>query len=133
MKTRWKALFMAVIVGVAAFAIQSCTLVYHGPPYTPAHGYVAVHHGAELVFDEGLGLYIVTGYPDYYYYSGYYYRVYDGRRYERCRTIDGSWKSIGYSRLPHGLAKKYGVLRSEPRGREYKEHRGRREHREHDD
>ncbi|MFA4948164.1 MAG: hypothetical protein WC674_06605 [Candidatus Krumholzibacteriia bacterium] len=119
---RWNTLLLAIIVSVSAFTVQSCTAGYYGPPGTAGHGYVAVHSGVELVFDSGLGLYIVTGHPNYYYYGGYYYRVHDGGRYGRCRTIDGPWSSINPSKLPPGLAKKYDVHPTKHQGKGNRKH-----------
>jgi len=119
---RWNTLLLAIIVGVSAFTVQSCTAGYYGPPRTAAHGYVMVHSGVELVFDSGLGLYVVTGYPNYYYYGGYYYRVYGGGRYARCRRIHGSWSSISPSNLPPGLAKKYGIHPAKEQGKGHSKH-----------
>ena len=114
---RWNTLLLAIIVGVFAFTVQSCAVGYQVPQRTAAHGYVVVHQDRELVFDSALGLYIVTGYPSLYYYGGYYYRVYSAGRYARCRTINGAWKSISPSRLPPGLAKKYGAHPGKHRGK----------------
>ena len=117
-------LLLAIIVGLSAFTVQSCTMVYSGPPHVAAPGYVMVHHGAELVFDAGLGLYVVSGHPHHYYHNGYYYRVYDGRRYLRCRTIVGPWTSISPSTLPPGLAKKCGVHQYKHGGKGHRKHGG---------
>ncbi len=123
-------LLLAVIVGASALAAISCTVMYSGPPPAAAHGQVVVHGGTNLVFDADLGLYLVTGYPDYYYFDGYYYHVYERGHYERCRTIDGSWRSVSSSSLPPGLAKKYGEEPREHRGRG---HEKQEEHHGHDD
>ena len=44
----------------------------HGPPaHAPAHGRRRrVVHGVELIYDVGMGLYVVVGRPDHYYYEG---------------------------------------------------------------
>ncbi len=121
---RWNTLLLAIVVGVSAFAVQSCTAGYYGPPSAAEHGSVVVHSGVELVFDSELGLYIVTGYPNYYYYNGYYYRAYSGTRYARCKTIHGSWATISHSNLPPGLAKKYNVQPAKKQGKGHSKHGG---------
>jgi len=68
----------------------------HGayPPVHAHHGYrYAYPGGPTLIFDSGLGMYGVYGYPDYYFHNGYFYRWSSGywnrsrywdRRWERC-------------------------------------------------
>ncbi len=55
----------------------------HGPPpWAPAHGYRRNHQRAyqhrdatvDLAFDSGLGVYVVVGLPNYYYWDGFYLR-----------------------------------------------------------
>src|SRR5262245_650986 len=53
---------------------------HHGgpPPWAPAHGYRHKQHRAyqshegsvELVFDSGIGVYAVVGFPNYYWWDG---------------------------------------------------------------
>ncbi len=97
----------AMLIGALIAASAGCAVVYREPPYAPPHGHV-VHYEAnvDLVFDSGLGLYVVTGYPAYYYYRGYYYHVYADGRCERSKRFAGPWKSARMSDVPPGLAKK---------------------------
>jgi hypothetical protein len=84
----------------------------HGPPpHAPAHGYRRKHHDAhhggdlELVFDSGLGVYVVIGFPSHYWLDGTYYRDRSGS-FELAASIDGPWSASGT--LPPGLAKAKG-------------------------
>jgi hypothetical protein len=83
----------------------------HGPPpHAPAHGYRRKHHDAhhagdlELVFDSGLGVYVVIGFPSHYWLDGTYYRERAGS-FEIAASIDGPW-STSRTALPPGLAGK---------------------------
>jgi hypothetical protein len=81
---------------------------YGPPPHAPAHGYRhKTRGGAELVFDSGLGVYIVVGLPDHYYLDGRYIRHVRGH-WEYAPDLDGPWHSRDTRKLPPGLSKKYG-------------------------
>lgn len=75
-----------------------------GPPaHAPAHGYRRKHvHGVELVFDTGLGVYVVVGRSDHYYHDGYFYRL-SGGIWEMSLEPDSHWKVVSHSSLPIGL------------------------------
>lgn len=81
----------------------------HGPPpHAPAHGYRRkhpdAHHGdVELVFDSGLGVYVVVGFPSHYWLDGTYYRERSGS-FEISASIDGPWTAS--RSVPPGLAGK---------------------------
>lgn len=64
----------------------------HGPPpHAPAHGYRHHHqHGVELIFDIGVGAYIVVGHPGIYFYNGIYFH----------RDTKGFWKSAKHYKGP---------------------------------
>jgi hypothetical protein len=81
----------------------------HGPPaHAPAHGHRRKHHAGhadpELVFDSGLGVYLVVDLPGHYYWDGYYLRIEDGRWYASLQ-MDGGWKPRDANSLPSGLRK----------------------------
>lgn len=81
---------------------------YGPPPHAPAHGYRHNYHGHELVYDLGLGVYVVVGLPSIYFYSGIYYR-YDGDHWSYSHDLDKGWhKHKGDREIPPGLAKKKG-------------------------
>ena len=75
-----------------------------GPPaHAPAHGYRRKHmSGLELVFDSGLGVYVVVGHSDHYYHDGYFYRL-QGGLWEMSLSLDGHWKVAPEKSLPAGL------------------------------
>lgn len=75
-----------------------------GPPaHAPAYGYRRKHaNNVEIVYDSSIGLYVVVGHPDHYYYDGYYYRLHDGL-WEMSLEFDGNWKIASENSLPSGL------------------------------
>lgn len=91
----------------------------HGPPpHAPAHGYRAkTRQGVELVFDSGLGVYVVVDLPGAYFWGDFYYRQESGRRWERCDRLDGAWVGIVETSLPPGLRGKKSGSRSGPPGK----------------
>ncbi len=78
---------------------------YGPPPHAPAHGYRAKYHGHDLMYDAGLGVYIVVGLPHIYFHDGLYYRFDHDEWYYSDRP-DHGWKKSGKSKIPPGLAKK---------------------------
>ena len=90
-----------------------------GPPaHAPAHGYRRKHvQGVEVVFDSGLGVYVVVGLTDHYYHDGYFFRLRSGI-WESCPQPDGHWKVVSANSLPIGLQAKAKVnSNSNNRGR----------------
>lgn len=81
--------------------------VGHGPPpHAPAHGHRRKQVcGVELVFDAGLGLYVVVGHPDHYYCDGHFYRLTAGV-WEMSLRFDGGWALTTGKPLPPGLRAK---------------------------
>ena len=78
------------------------------PPWAPAHGYRRNHaSGVTLVYDTGLGAYVVAGMPGYYYIDDRFYRSVTGA-WQISVQLDGPWQSVGGRGLPPGLAKKGG-------------------------
>ncbi len=97
-----------MLYGCAGVGIlESKPGVGHGPPpQAPAHGYRHKHqHGVEMVFNTGMGVYIVVGYPKHYFYDNSYYRYHDGI-WKMSVHIKGPWVIITESDLPPGLKKK---------------------------
>jgi len=108
-----KALLGTVFV-ISALTMTGCAVYpehHHGygpPPHAPAHGYRYKYHDHDLVYDANLGVYIVIGVTDYYFYDNFYYRrSHDGWHYSR--EFDRDWKPYKDHdrKLPPGLAKKY--------------------------
>jgi hypothetical protein len=86
----------------------------HGPPpWAPAHGYRHKHQRAyqshsgtvDLVFDSGLGVYVVVGLPNYYYWDGWYLRL-DAGRWVQAPHLDSRWSPCPVDRVPGGLRAK---------------------------
>jgi len=86
----------------------------HGPPpWAPAHGYRHKHRRAyqqregtvDLVFDSGLGVYAVVGFPDYYWWDGSYLRISSGR-WMTAAYLDASWTPCPEDRVPSKLRSK---------------------------
>lgn len=88
-----------------------------GPPaHAPAHGYRRKHvQGVEVVFDSGLGVYVVVGLSDHYYHDGYFYRL-NGGIWEMSVKPEGSWKIVATTSLPMGLQAK-AVSKGSSRGK----------------
>ncbi len=89
----------------------------HGPPpHAPAHGYRHKHqdHGVELVYDSGLGVYVVVELPNHFYFEGHYYRHRESQ-WEIGVHVDGPWEVVVEESLPKGLRGKKG--KGKPKGR----------------
>ena len=74
------------------------------PPHAPAHGYRHKHHehGVELVYDSGLGVYVVVELPNHFYFKGHYYR-HGEPRWEIGVHVHGPWEVVAEESLPKGL------------------------------
>lgn len=107
-----KAVICAVVLISASLLIGSC---YYGPPHPP-HGYGYVYGGVDMVFDSGLGLYIVTGYPDCYFFGGRYYR-YHAPYWEYSPHLNGPWRLEPYESLPPSLRGRHEYIAPPGRGR----------------
>jgi len=76
------------------------------PPHAPAHGYRHKHSdGVILVYDSGIGVYLVNGHTSVYFYEGSYYRLHSGV-WETSAHIDGKWRNTSHKNLPPGLQDK---------------------------
>ncbi len=76
---------------------------YGPPPHAPAHGHRRKYvNGVEMVYDAGMGLYVVVGWPDYYYYDGTFYRLHAGL-WQVSLYPDRDWGPLGHRVLPPGL------------------------------
>lgn len=76
------------------------------PPHAPAHGYRHKHaDGAELEYRSDLGVYVVIGRPDHYYYKDRYYRL-NGGSWEASVDLSGTWAPAREKKLPSGLRNK---------------------------
>ncbi len=123
---------LALLVALAACAPLACTHVHvpypptapraerpGPPPHAPAHGYRQKHHAhggdIELVFDSGLGVYVVVGMPGHYWHDYHYYRSVDGV-WQASLSLDGGWSTAPSRKLPPGLAKKHRGPKGKSRG-----------------
>lgn len=110
MRTHYSSWNVLALVLIASMATSACMVVHDHPPNRPRAGYVYYYEpdDVRLVFDVGLGLYVVEGHPDCYYYSGRYYRVDNGVWVTTTEFKAGKWKKAKRNSLPPGLAKKMG-------------------------
>jgi hypothetical protein len=80
------------------------------PPHAPAHGYRRKQQtdmgSVDLVFDSGLGVYVVVGWPDHYWYQDHYYRWVDGV-WMISVQLDAGWITCSSAKVPQGLVKKH--------------------------
>ena len=90
----------------------------HGPPpHAPAHGHRAkTAQGVEIVFDVGLGAYVVVGVANNYYHDGRYYRRV-GERWQVAVDFHGEWQEAAERELPAALRPKRPGLRPKNRGK----------------
>jgi hypothetical protein len=76
------------------------------PPHAPAHGYRRKHRDAhaelELVFDSGLGVYVVVGLPGIYFHADHFYRHVDAG-WQVSVHHDSGWTLAVQSDVPSGL------------------------------
>lgn len=67
------------------------------PPHAPAHGYRHKHGNQNLVFDSGLGVYVVLDRPDHYFWDNRFYRYHRGD-WQFADDLDGRWyRDEGYA------------------------------------
>lgn len=102
-----------VLALAASFGLGSCAYRapyappgYGPPPHAPAHGYRHKYQpDLILVYDTWLGLYVVEGWPGYYYYRERFFRLHsDGWHWSP--HVRGTWQPTPNRGLPPGLAKK---------------------------
>jgi hypothetical protein len=82
------------------------------PPHAPAHGYRHKHpDGEKLVYKSDIGVYVVVGYPDYYFHKNKYYRSNKGS-WEVSFNIKRDWAPVSDKKLPSGLRKTKGCKKN---------------------
>jgi len=87
------------------------------PPHAPAHGYRRKHGtGADLRFDAKLGVYIVVGQADIYFYDGWFIRIHNGA-WQVSARLGGDWQDRSAKWIPSGLRVKYDTRKRSDRGR----------------
>ena len=79
---------------------------HHGPPpHAPAWGYRCRQEKAlRMEFDPELGVYIVLGTPNVYFFNGFFFKLKD-KIWLRARDLNGPWVEIEVEDLPPGLRK----------------------------
>ncbi len=80
--------------------------VGHGPPpHAPAHGYRHKHpHGVNIMFDSGLGVYVVVEMAGVYFHNGLYLRFMDDH-WESAAHFKGPWGTALHEKVPPKLKK----------------------------
>ncbi len=117
---RTKSCFIIALVVSAGFAISACNTAIHcsqtvnppvgekhagPPPHAPAHGYRHKHpDGVQLVFDSGIGVYVVAGYTEHYFYKDKYYR-WSKNSWQVSSHIGKGWAPVSEKSIPPGLRK----------------------------
>lgn len=75
------------------------------PPHAPAHGYRhRQDNGMELVFDSGLGVYVVVNHSDVYFHNSFYLRFFNDR-WVMSAHFDGPWEDARENQVPPKLKK----------------------------
>ena len=94
------------------------------PPHAPAHGYrhkrMTRMGEVQLVFDSGIGVYVVVGHAGHYFYRGNFYRSLNSVWHVSAH-IDTGWAVVGSQALPRGLAKNQGKGKAKVKGK-HKQH-----------
>lgn len=109
LKTILRATCIAAALGVTGCAVQPGYYSGNGygpPPHAPAHGYRYKYQERNLVYDRNLGVYLVSGYPGYYFLDNSYYRHGNDGWYHS-QEFDRDWQQYPQGNLPPGLARKY--------------------------
>lgn len=91
-----------------ALALPAGPALADPPPHAPAHGYRYKHHDHDLVYDRGLGVYIVTDMRDHYFHDGMYYHWRDGDWFVSAQLGDDGWRARELEAVPDTLLMKYG-------------------------
>lgn len=79
-----------------------------GPPdHAPAHGYRKKHrrHDVVMVYDSGLGVYVIAGHDGLYFHGDYFYRMDGGGSWRVSLNLNGPWEPSGGHTVPAGLYK----------------------------
>ena len=96
----------ALLLGCLACSGGGGYAVAHDSPPAYAYKYRHPHDKVMLVYSPDLAVYRVSGYRNYYFNNGRYYRLRDGRWYYTSH-IKGPWVATSYQAIPSGLHKKY--------------------------
>jgi hypothetical protein len=114
--TRTRNYFVIALLASVVIALSACSMMIHPegeggggpPPNAPAGGYQHERSGGiRLVFDSNIGVYVVSGYTEHYYYHNRYYRWNNGS-WQTSPKINRGWSSAPEKTLPPGLRKSHG-------------------------
>ena len=72
------------------------------PPHAPAHGYRHKHNNQNLIYDSGVGVYVVVGLTDYFFSDGLYFRYHSGN-WEVSANLDNGWSLAEQRVVPQKL------------------------------
>ena len=87
------------------------------PPHAPAHGYRHHHHhGVDLVFDTGLGVYLVADVSELFFFNDLYIRYQDSH-WQVSVKLDGPWRSANEREVPVKLKNAKGPKQHPGRGK----------------
>ncbi len=116
------------LASVSGLGLAGCNHFYGGPPahrrrgggpppHAPAHGYRQKHRrsGADLVFDSGLGVYVVVGLGHYFYRDRFYRWRNDA--WQISVNARGPWNWIDEAAVPRRLFKSKAKGRGKGKGR----------------
>ncbi len=79
------------------------------PPHAPAHGYrhrLNHHGGVQISFDSGIGVYVVAGHSDVFFWDDHFYRWHDSG-WQTSAGLDRGWIQVATAKLPGHLARKH--------------------------
>ena len=121
--TRTKNCLLVALLVSVGLAISACTTMirynqtvnpavgekHAGPPsHAPAHGYRHRHSdGVQLVYESSLGVYVVAGYTEHYFYKDKYYRWHKSS-WQVSSNIGKGWAPASEKSIPPGLRKTHG-------------------------
>lgn len=77
------------------------------PPHAPAHGYRAKHHGHNMRYDSGTGVYAVISYADTYFFNNLYFKMDSSGRWMVSSALDRGWTYGRDYQVPKKLKDKY--------------------------
>ncbi|PHS71467.1 MAG: hypothetical protein COB23_00355 [Methylophaga sp.] len=106
-----KILFTIIVTALLVGCIDSASVRYGDsghhykkgpPPHAPAHGYRHKHKNRDLIFDSGIGVYVVAHLTNHFYDNGLYFRLRDGN-WEMSVSLDSGWKYADPYIVPKGL------------------------------
>lgn len=69
---------------------------------TPRHGHRRHHHGHELSYDSGIGVYLIAKKPGFYFYNNHYYRQHRGK-WQTSNKLNGKWRAASHDEVPRKL------------------------------